>query len=61
MTLEMPFKDNQARPEPLQGWSPRRSQQLGASLLEPIARYFCWLSRLAASGAVILNCSSLRA
>lgn len=38
MTLEMPFKDNPAAPEPLQGWSPERSKLLArdclAALLE---------------------------
>ena len=38
MTLEMPFKDNPAAPEPAQGWSPERSKMLArdclASLLE---------------------------
>ncbi len=38
MTLEMPFKDNDDLPDPVQGWSPERSQLLAreclASLLE---------------------------
>ncbi len=38
MTLEMPYKDNPARPEPEQGWSPERCKMLArdclASLLE---------------------------
>ncbi|WP_375289105.1 M14-type cytosolic carboxypeptidase [Qipengyuania sp.] len=38
MTLEMPFKDNPAAPEPAQGWSPERSKMLArdclAALLE---------------------------
>ena len=38
MTLEMPYKDNPANPEPDQGWSPERSKMLArdclASLLE---------------------------
>lgn len=38
MTLEMPYKDNPANPEPEQGWSPERSKLLArdclASLLE---------------------------
>ncbi|PEQ12010.1 hypothetical protein B2G71_14635 [Novosphingobium sp. PC22D] len=38
MTLEMPFKDHDAAPDPRQGWSPERSKQLGrdcmAALLE---------------------------
>lgn len=40
MTLEMPFKDNADRPNPVNGWSAERSQQLGASLLFPIAKHF---------------------
>ena len=38
MTLEMPFKDADGHPDPLQGWSPERSMALGrdclAALLE---------------------------
>ena len=38
MTLEMPYKDNPASPEPEQGWSPERCKMLArdclASLLE---------------------------
>ena len=40
LTLEMPFKDNQARPDPACGWSAERSKQLGASLLGPIKAHF---------------------
>lgn len=40
MTLEMPFKDNAARPDPRSGWSAECSMQLGASLLYPIAKHF---------------------
>lgn len=40
MTLEMPFKDNAARPDPRAGWSAERSMQLGATLLYPIAKHF---------------------
>ena len=40
MTLEMPYKDNKANPEPEQGWSPERCKMLArdclASLLELI-------------------------
>lgn len=42
MTLEMPFKDYDLRPDPLQGWSPERSARLGASLLDPL---LAWLAR----------------
>ena len=41
MTLEMPFKDHDERPDPVYGWSPERSQKLGASILNPIKD---WLS-----------------
>ncbi len=37
LTLEMPFKDNANAPDTAFGWSARRCQRLGASLLEPIA------------------------
>lgn len=40
MTLEMPFKDNQARPDPVAGWSAARSAKLGASVLNPVADHF---------------------
>jgi len=36
MTLEMPFKDNEAAPDPECGWSPARAARLGASALDPI-------------------------
>lgn len=39
MTLEMPFKDNAANPDPRQGWSAARSAKLGASLLHPLAQW----------------------
>ncbi|GGO82962.1 hypothetical protein GCM10011348_25560 [Marinobacterium nitratireducens] len=42
MTLEMPFKDNDLRPDPEQGWSPERSARLGASLLDAV---LAWLRR----------------
>ena len=37
-TLEMPFKDNDNLPNPLSGWSPERSMQLGADILFPISQ-----------------------
>ncbi|RVU86029.1 hypothetical protein EOL70_00855 [Leucothrix sargassi] len=40
MTLEMPFKDNASRPDPVCGWSAERSMQLGASIVYPIAKHF---------------------
>ena len=33
MTLEMPFKDHQPRPDRHFGWSPARAQQLAAAVL----------------------------
>ncbi len=33
MTLEMPFKDDANNPEPVTGWSPERSAQLGYDVL----------------------------
>ncbi len=42
MTLEMPFKDAAENPDPVAGWSPERSKQLGrdclAALLEVVDR-----------------------
>lgn len=35
-TVEMPFKDNADRPNPLTGWNGERSKALGASLLLPM-------------------------
>jgi murein tripeptide amidase MpaA len=35
-TLEMPFKDCRTNPDPDRGWSPQRSRQLGASVLEAL-------------------------
>ena len=35
-TVEMPFKDNAARPNALTGWNGERSKALGASLLFPM-------------------------
>ena len=37
MTLEMPFKDTVETPHKEQGWSPERSQNLGASCLDAIS------------------------
>ena len=40
MTLEMPFKDTTATPDPEFGWSGERSKKLAHSCLEVIAEYF---------------------
>ena len=37
VTLEMPFKDTFGSTVPSDGWSPRRSQSFGASMLDAIA------------------------
>ncbi|MBB1488174.1 M14 family metallopeptidase [Oceanospirillum sediminis] len=42
MTLEMPFKDYDLRPDAQCGWSPERSVKLGESLLYPLKK---WLNR----------------
>lgn len=39
MTLEMPFKDYAALPDPAQGWSPERSQLLGRECLAALAEW----------------------
>ena len=36
MTLEMPFKDATATPDPLQGWSPERCEKLAHSCLDAL-------------------------
>ena len=36
LTLEMPFKDNAALPDPEFGWSAARSRTLGAAIVEPL-------------------------
>mmetsp|Transcript_14685 Transcript_14685/g.19173 ORF Transcript_14685/g.19173 Transcript_14685/m.19173 type:complete len:301 (-) Transcript_14685:239-1141(-) len=36
VTLEMPFKDCLSNPDPEFGWSPKRSRQLGSSILAPL-------------------------
>lgn len=41
MTLEMPFKDHDAAPEPKQCWSPERSKRLGRDCLTALLE---WLS-----------------
>ena len=38
MTLEMPFKDTIDTPNTMQGWSPQRSEHLGAACVEAIYR-----------------------
>ncbi|MCC6522600.1 MAG: hypothetical protein IT373_08070 [Polyangiaceae bacterium] len=49
-TLEMPFKDNANDPDPRAGWSPARSMELGASLVEAILACLDWLGAAAPGG-----------
>ena len=39
MTLEMPFKDHDDCPDPLQGWSPERSRMLARDCLAALAEW----------------------
>jgi murein tripeptide amidase MpaA len=39
MTLEMPFKDHDERPDPVQGWSPKRSKLLARECLAALAEW----------------------
>jgi len=39
MTLEMPFKDHDANPDPEFGWSGERSKRLAHSWLEVLAAF----------------------
>ena len=39
MTLEMPFKDTAATPDPVYGWSPERSKRLARSCLQALQDY----------------------
>ena len=43
MTLEMPFKDNDDLPDPLNGWSPGRSKALGRDCLAALAEIIATL------------------
>lgn len=45
MTIEMPFKDNADLPDPVYGWSPERSEKLGASMIDVIFRIIDDLKR----------------
>lgn len=38
MTLEMPFKDHEANPDPVHGWSPERCRALAHACLETLAQ-----------------------
>ena len=47
MTLEMPFKDNVDRPDPLRGWSPERCRMLARNCLATLAEQIDDIGRLA--------------
>ena len=61
VTLEMPFKDVDADPEPEQGWSPARCAQLGASHMLAV---FDVLSHLKPDGSMnseaALECAQIK-
>lgn len=40
LTIEMPFKDNAQRLDPIFGWGIGHSQALGASIVDPISAHF---------------------
>lgn len=42
-TLEMPYKDCYNNPDPERGWSPARSKQLGASVLDALNHIYPYL------------------
>ncbi|PIE03638.1 MAG: hypothetical protein CSA81_01175 [Acidobacteria bacterium] len=43
MTLEMPFKDTTATPDPVFGWSPARCKHLASAVIDSIARVLPFL------------------
>jgi len=49
MTLEMPFKDTTAIPDPVCGWSPERSMRLGADAIFPLVQFLNSMKGSAAS------------
>tara|TARA_B100001057_G_scaffold411_1_gene407 strand:+ start:9715 stop:10953 length:1239 start_codon:yes stop_codon:yes gene_type:complete len=46
MTLEMPFKDTAATPDPIFGWSPLRSTRLAESCLQAMIDYLHWNAKI---------------
>lgn len=42
-TLEMPYKDCRTNPDPERGWTPARSKQLGASVLDALSYIYPYL------------------
>ena len=50
MTLEMPFKDHDPRPDAAQGWSPARARRLAGDVLDVTYRLRGRLGRFERSG-----------
>ena len=50
MTLEMPFKDHDPRPDAAQGWSPARARRLAGEVLDVTYRLRGRLGRFERSG-----------
>ncbi|MCQ3830512.1 M14 family metallopeptidase [Microbulbifer elongatus] len=44
LTLEMPFKDNDNLPDPIEGWSPARCRQLARDMLTPIRETLAYMN-----------------
>ncbi|WP_288129493.1 M14-type cytosolic carboxypeptidase [Microbulbifer sp.] len=44
LTLEMPFKDNENLPDPIEGWSPNRCRQLAQDMLFPIRETLAFIA-----------------
>ena len=45
LTLEMPFKDNDNLPDPIEGWSPARCRQLARDILFPIRETLAFMAK----------------
>ncbi|MFV8783342.1 M14-type cytosolic carboxypeptidase [Microbulbifer sp. SA54] len=45
LTLEMPFKDNDNLPDPVEGWSPARCRQLAYDIVHPIRTTLAFMAK----------------
>ncbi|WP_295801186.1 M14-type cytosolic carboxypeptidase [uncultured Microbulbifer sp.] len=45
LTLEMPFKDNDNLPDPIEGWSPARCRQLARDIFLPIRETLAFMAK----------------
>ncbi|QKX17976.1 carboxypeptidase family protein [Microbulbifer sp. YPW1] len=45
LTLEMPFKDNDNLPDPIEGWSPARCRSLARDMLFPIRETLAFMNK----------------